>query len=92
MTHADCEMQEYFFDYFVQLKTLLHNSLDEQWHWRLRTKDENGKTVSRIYNELYGVNIFKQDDWPQIISFLKPRILVLDEFWNNVKDRFEDLR
>jgi hypothetical protein len=32
----------------------------------------------------------EEGDWPAIISFLKPRIIALDEFWENVKPGFED--
>ena len=28
---------------------------------------------------------------PELISFFKPRIIALDEFWDNVKPVFEDL-
>jgi len=28
-------------------------------------------------------------DWPAMISFLKPRVIALDQFWNLVKEEFE---
>jgi len=45
--------------------------------------------VSTIRTTLPGVNIFKTDDWPRIISFFKPRIIALDAFWDLVRDGFE---
>jgi hypothetical protein len=33
----------------------------------------------------------KRDDWPAIISFLKPRIIALDAFWSQAKYGFEDI-
>jgi hypothetical protein len=92
MTQADSELQEYFFNYFTELKTIFHNYLGEEWNWELHVLDEKGRFVSRIIKELPNVNVFKKEDWPEIISFLKTRILLLDEFWNDVKDRFEELR
>ena len=68
---------------------MLHNTLEEEWDWELHTTDNNGKTISRIYTQLHAVSIFKQEDWPQLISFFKPRVIALDEFWNNVKPVFE---
>jgi len=38
---------------------------------------------------LPAVNILKENDWPAIISFLKPRIIALDKFWILVKDSFD---
>jgi len=92
LTHPDKEIQEMFFDKLEYYKNILNASLNEEWTWELHTQDENGKIVSRIYKELQAVNVYKQEDWPGIISFLKPRIIALDEFWNTVKEGFEELR
>jgi len=51
--------------------------------------DEDAKLVSRIGTTLRGVNIFDTADWPAIISFLKPRMQALDNFWSLVKETFE---
>lgn len=88
--HADEEMQELFFDQFRELKNLLKASLGEEWDWRLHAKNEMGQTVSKIEIILPDVNVMEEEDWPKIISFLKPRIIALDEFWDNVKPGFED--
>jgi hypothetical protein len=44
--------------------------------------------VSRIYTAAEGVNIYRKEDWPAIISFFKPRIIALDAFWTEVKEGF----
>jgi len=92
ITHKDEGLQDLYFQQFVQLKNMLHDALQEQWTWALHVNDEQGKTISIIYKELENVNIFKQEDWPQIISFFKPRIIALDAFWSNAKYAFEALR
>jgi hypothetical protein len=38
------------------------------------------------------VNLFNRDDWPALISFFKPRLVALDEFWNGAQYAFEELR
>jgi hypothetical protein len=88
--HADEEMQELFFDQFVQLKKLFSASVGEEWDWKLHAKNEMGQTVSKIETIMPNVNVMEREDWPKIISFLKPRIIALDEFWDNVKPGFED--
>jgi hypothetical protein len=88
--HADEEMQELFFDQFAQLKKILVASVGEEWDWKLHAKNEHGQTISKIEKVLPGVNVMDQSDWPKIISFLKPRIIALDEFWDNVKPGFEE--
>src|SRR5580698_3380934 len=92
LTHPDLGIQELFFEQFLEFKRMLHSIADEQWEWALYDRDENGKTISRIYKQLDGVNIFNKNDWPALISFFKPRIIALDEFWSNAKYGFDALK
>ena len=88
--HADEEMQELFFDQFDQVRKILLASVGEEWDWNLHAKNEMGQTVTKIEKVLTGVNVMEPEDWPKIISFLKPRIIALDEFWDQVKPGFEE--
>jgi hypothetical protein len=92
LTHPDPEIQEIFFEQFMELKEILHETLGEEWDWVLHTHDENGKVISRIYKEVSPVNVFSQEDWPALISFFKPRMIALDEFWSNARYTFDALR
>lgn len=92
LTHPDPEIQQIVYEHFEQQKRLLHDTLHEEWTWVLHTKDENGKTISKIYKDLSSVNVFNKEHWPVLISFFKPRIIALDEFWSMVKYSFETLR
>lgn len=89
MAHPDPEMQALLFEQFTAFKKILEATLDEVWIWELQGTDTYGKTVSSIYTELSGVNIFRKEDWPAIISFLKPRLIALDEFWTDAQHGFE---
>ncbi len=89
ITHPDTELQELFLEQVSTYKTLLHSTLGEEWEWQLHVPDQYGKIVSRIYTELQPVSIFKQEDWPKLISFFKPRMIALDEFWSTAKYAFE---
>jgi hypothetical protein len=92
LTQPDTEIQEIFFEQFTALKLLLHEAMGEAWTWALHDQDENGKTVSRIYQQLPGVNVFNREDWPTLISFLKPRLIALDAFWADAQYSFESLK
>jgi len=93
IAHSDSGIRELFFEQFLQLKNVLHSVLDEEWDWQLDTTDENNKAViSRIYKQLDGVSIFNKNDWPALISFFKPRIIALDEFWSDAKYTFDALK
>jgi len=91
ITHTDLLLRELFFDKFKSFRNFLFEAIGEEWIWEEETH-ENGRSISKIYIELLDVNVLNQSDWPAIISFLKPRIVGLDKFWNDVKDGFDELR
>ncbi len=88
MRHSDLDEQEEVFKKFMALKMLFDEIAGDDWDWELHNVDEDGKTVSRIITRLEGVNIFNEADWPSIISFLKPGLIALDQFWHLAKDHF----
>lgn len=92
ITHPDSGIQELYFEQFVALKTLLQEALGETWNWELLAPDENNKLTSRIYTEISPVNVFNKEDWPTLISFFKPRIIALDQFWGDAQYSFDALR
>ena len=90
--HTDASIRELYFEQFLELKTLLHDQLEEEWDWKSATTDESGRPVARIEKELSNVSVFNKDNWPELISFFKPRIIALDAFWENARYSFEALR
>jgi hypothetical protein len=87
--HADFDMQQLYYERMVQLKDIFYETVGEDdWTWMPVSVDEYGKRVSVIEKRLTGVNMFKNEDWPAIISFLKPRIVALDVFWSMARYQF----
>lgn len=91
LSQGDLDLQSRHYERFEQLKGMLEASLAEDWLWQPLTTNEFGKTVSTIGKVLPGVNIHRTEDWPEIISFFKPRIIALDDFWSQCKYGFEDI-
>lgn len=91
LSHSDAGIRELVFNQFEEFRLMFRNTVNEEWDWLQDTTDEYGKTVSQIAITLDMVNIYNQQHWPELISFFKPRIIALDEFWDNVKPVFEDL-
>ncbi|NHA02850.1 DUF4268 domain-containing protein [Mucilaginibacter sp. HC2] len=89
ISHPDAGMQELMFEQFKELKAVLNTNFNEEWDWELHTRDENNKLVSRIIKTLPSASIFNRNDWPALISFFKPRIIALDEFWSVAQYSFE---
>jgi hypothetical protein len=90
LSHSNAAIRQAHYQQFVQLKTMLKESLGEDdWTWKEETTDPYGKNISSISKTIPGVNVLNQSDWPTIISFFKPRIIALDEFWSMAKSSFE---
>ncbi|MEJ5996111.1 DUF4268 domain-containing protein [Pedobacter sp. Du54] len=89
ITHSNSEIRKVYFEQFCAFKLLFDNSIGEEWVWEQDSINEQGNSFSRISKTLKPVNIFDQAHWPTLISFLKPRIVALDQFWVDVKPAFE---
>jgi hypothetical protein len=92
IAHKDEALQALYFEQFMELKTLLQNTLQEEWIWLLHTTSDSGSLISRIYKDINPLSVFNKSDWPQLISFFKQRIIALDEFWSTAKHIFEAMR
>jgi hypothetical protein len=88
LTQADSLMREQNYEQLQQLKKILEKSTGEEWNWQLN-QEQDGNIISRVSKILPAVNILNENDWPAIISFLKPRIIALDNFWMVTKDGFD---
>ena len=88
--HRDVALQTLYFEKFSQLKTMLHTELQEEWNWQLHDT-QNNRVISRIYKTLPNVSVYNKAQWPELISFFKPRIMALDRFWENAKFVFDGL-
>ena len=87
----DIEQQQKHFDCFVKLKKHFTKIAGKGWEISQSYINENGNVVSIAIIELQGIKIFRETDWPAIISFFKKNIIALDEFWNDWKPMFESM-
>lgn len=92
LTHRDEVIRSLYFEQFVQFRNQFEEIMHETWNWQAQDLDETGKSISRIYMAKPGPSIFQRQDWPELISFFKPRLIALDAFWSSVKYAFENLR
>ena len=88
ISHSKEEERLQYFNQFLSLKKILASTGTFNWQCN-ETVVTDHQTISSISQQLDSVNILNQSDWSAIISFLKPRIIALDAFWDMVKDGFE---
>ena len=92
IAHPDAGVRALLFEQFEAFRMILEDTLHESWEWQPTAINNFDKEVARIECVLPKLSVFNQQQWPEIIAFLKPRIIALDEFWVDVKPVFEDLR
>ncbi len=90
ITHPDAGLQELYFEQFKELKIVFTDTLQEEWNWLLHVPYE-GKSICRIVKSIQNASVYNREDWSRLISFFKPRIIALDEFWNVARYGFESL-
>ncbi|RYY37489.1 MAG: DUF4268 domain-containing protein [Sphingobacteriaceae bacterium] len=88
-THYDAGIRALFWEQMESFKTLFTNQMGEEWLWEPNYTDDYGKTYCRISTSLQGASMFNRNDWPQLISFFKSHIIVLDDFWSTAQYSFE---
>ncbi|MEL6970933.1 MAG: DUF4268 domain-containing protein [Bacteroidota bacterium] len=92
LSQKDADLRDLFYEQLLELRSFLHGTLEEEWEWEQHTTNSLGQPIALVSTTLENVNIFRESDWPAIISFLKPRLIALDEFWSMAKDHFEPLK
>ena len=90
INHSDQEQRKLVFEKFISVKSIFDTLTVGKWDWNPNATNDFDLPLATICQTLNGYNIFNEQHWPEIISFLKPRIIALDEFWNEVKPLFEE--
>jgi len=90
LTHRDDTARMNAFRKLEVFKNSFDEYAEEEWNWLLDGTDEHDRAISKIGMALNDVNVLDKNSWSAIISFLKPRLIALDAFWNEVKEFMMD--
>ncbi|MFV8282835.1 DUF4268 domain-containing protein [Christiangramia marina] len=90
ITDADELIRDYYFEKLLSLKTVLKDSYLPEIIFDKDYFLPEGKTVSRIYVEMEGVNIYNKKFWPEVKQFLAENMLKLEEFFDDFQDFIKD--
>ncbi|MGP1500252.1 MAG: DUF4268 domain-containing protein [Bergeyella cardium] len=78
--------------YFEKMQSL-ENLLMDYWDDAVFSDSfelENGKEISCVFVEKYGVSIHNKSTWQETMNFLYEKMLKLEEFWLEYEDFFRD--
>ena len=88
LVDRDITQQQFYFHQLERQKSFLHHILEEEWIWTGSQKAGTGSTAN-VSKTMTGVSIDRREDWPMLITFFKPRIIALDQFWCLAKEAFQ---
>jgi len=89
--HKDDSIRNLFYEQLIELKTVLHNSIGDDWVWEEFCFNEFGQPVSKVQIVLENVSIYNKEDWQNVFYFYEKRLLGLHGFWVDFKDIFKQL-
>ena len=79
------------FEKLESVKKVLEEAMNEPMIWELEYIRENGKSVSRIYIQMDGFDIYNKDTWQAAHQFMFERMSKLEAFYLEYKDFFKYL-
>ncbi len=92
ISHADAGLRELYWEQLHELKSLFEQAAGTNWDWIPAGRNPQGAELSLVQKTLNDVSIFREQDWPALISFFKEELIRLDRFWAEAKYAFESLR
>src|SRR5210317_495840 len=69
------------FEKLESVKKVLEEAMNEPMIWELEYIRENGKSVSRIYVQTDGIDIYNEDTWQRAHQFMFDRMSKLEAFY-----------
>lgn len=88
MSSKDTDIQALMYEQFEEFQPLFLTNMEEEWIWHSVYFDASGKQIAKIELILDNVSVFRESDWPNIISFFKENLIKWDAFWEDVKESF----
>jgi hypothetical protein len=74
------------FEQMTELRKVLESHVNWEGIWNEHYHNKEGHSLSRISWEKDGIDFYKDEDWPEIMNFLKDRIIEFDVFYQEFKD------
>jgi hypothetical protein len=77
------------FEKLESVKKILEKAMGDSMTWDLEYIRENGKSVSRIYQQIEGIDIYDRDTWQTAHQFMFEGMLKLERFYLEYRDFFK---
>lgn len=90
--HASPQHRDTAMAHFISQQAFFQSVAGNGWMMDEAFVAEGGNTIATVYQSKNGLSVLNKEQWPEIISFLKPRIIALDAWWSFAKDDFAQIQ
>ncbi|MCK5135123.1 MAG: DUF4268 domain-containing protein [Bacteroidales bacterium] len=77
------------FEKLESVKKIMEDVMQEPMIWDIEYIRENSKSVSRIYLQIQGVDIYNRNTWPTAHQFMYEKMMRLEKFYLEYRDFFK---
>ena len=88
----DAGIRELFYEQFLETKTVFENTMKSPIVWNPQFEHSYGTEVARISVENNTTNLFNQEDWPEMHTFIVTHLRRVDEYWEDFGELFKTLK
>ena len=82
----DDGVRSVLYEQMTELKKVLESEMSWETSWIEKYHTKEGHVISRICWQVDGLDFYRDEDWPQIMEFLKARLVEFDSFYQEFKD------
>lgn len=90
INHRDEDQRLTMFELLEKYKLLLEDGFDEGLHWELCYTRDSGEEVARIFVAQPGLDIHRQNQWPDIYNFFIEKMLILERNFMDIRDIIQE--
>ncbi|MCW0482754.1 DUF4268 domain-containing protein [Gaoshiqia sediminis] len=90
INHRDEDRRLAMFELLEKYKPLLEDGFDEGLHWELCYTRDSGEQVCRIFTTQQGLDIHRQNQWPDIYNFFIEKMLILERNFMDIRDVIQE--
>jgi hypothetical protein len=91
IVEKDESLAELYYEQLRELKLYFTSVVGHDWNWEKNDESSNDSCFAFVEKRLPDVSVFREEDWPAIIEFLKQHLILLDEFWSDARHTFLSL-
>lgn len=74
------------YECFLSYRKLMGESCGPDLRWEEDYENIDGRTVSAVFFELPGVNLYNRDDWEKVYAFFAEKMVLLEEIYWEYRD------